>query len=235
MSKTLCFHFSLYMLVSTVCVAQHVTSYRDAGRTGLNLTDHMLLLDSRKVLYGDGQAVEIKGTPYLAETFDSADVYTIKGVFTAVPMRYNIYEDYLEFKNKDVVYILDPALNIKRVDFKDYSFVVEKFEAGRKMKLGFFVLLDSGKVTLLAKKTVSYREPQPDKAMQEAKPGRYTKTGDEYLFKIGKGPLTEITSIKKMVESFPDRQNELKEFVSKEKISKNEEELIRLVRYYNSL
>ena len=125
MSKALCFYFILCMLASTGSVAQHITSYRDAGRTGLNLTDHMLLLDSRKVLYGDGSAEETKGTPYLAETFDSANVYTIKGVFAAVPMRYNIHEDYFEFKNKDVTYILDPALNIKRVDFRDYSFVVE--------------------------------------------------------------------------------------------------------------
>lgn len=195
----------------------------------------MLLLDSRKVLYGDGSAEETKGTPYLAETFDSANVYTIKGVFAAVPMRYNVHEDYFEFKNKDVTYILDPALNINRVDFRDYSFVVEKSEAGGKMKLGFFVLLDSGKVTLLAKKIVSYREPQPVKAMEEAKPGRYTKKDDEYFFRIEKGQLTAISSIKKMIESFPDKQNELKEFVDREKISKKEEDLIKLVQYYNSL
>lgn len=223
------------MFVSTASFAQHVTSYRDAGRTGLNVTDQMLLLDSRKVLYGEGATLETKGTPYLTETFDSANVYTMKGVFTDVPMRYNIYEDFLEFKSKDVTYILDPALNIKKVDFGDSKFVVEKTEAGGKMKLGFFELLDSGKVTLLAKKKVSYREPQPDKAMEEPKPGRYTRKDDEYFFRIEKGQLIEINSIKKMIEYFPDRQNELKEFAEKEKISRNKEDLIRLVRYYNSL
>lgn len=223
------------MLVSTISVGQHITSYRDAGRTGVNVTDQMLLLDMRKVLYGDGTGVETKGTPYLAVTFDSADVYTIKGVFIAVPMRYNIHEDYLEFKNKDATYILDPALNIKKVDFGDNSFVVEKSEAGGKMKLGFFELLDSGKVTLLAKKIVTYREPQPDKAMEEAKPGRYTKKQDEYFYKVGNGPISEIGSIKKMIENFPDKQNELGEFINKEKISKDRADLIKLVTYYNSL
>ena len=58
---------------------------------------------------------------------------------------------------------------------------------------------------------------------------------DEYFFKIGNGQLTEISSVKKMIENFPDKQNELKEFVRREKISKNEEDLIKLVRYYNSL
>ncbi len=234
MSKKPVLFISLWMLASAVCVGQHITSYRDAGRTGLNVTDHMLLLDSRKVLYGDG-AAETVGTPYLAETFDSADVYTLKGVFNSMQMRYNVHEDYMEYKDKDVVYILDPALNIKRVDLGNNRFVVEKSEAGGKMKLGYFVLLDSGKVTLLAKKNVAYREPQPAKAMQEATLGSYTKQKDEYFFKIGNGQLNEITSPKRMIESFPDKKDELEQFVRKEKISRNEEDLTRLVRYYNSL
>jgi len=234
MSKLPYFLVSLLMIGSSLSVAQHVTSYRDAGRTGLNVTDHMLLLDSRKVLYGEG-ASDTKGTPYLAETFDSANVYTLKGVFAGLPMRYNIHYDYLEFKKKDVIYILDPALNITRVDFKDYSFVVEKSEAGGKMKLGFFVLLDSGKVTLLAKKNVSYRDPQPAKAMQDATPATYSKQKDEYYYKIGSGQPIEISSVKKMIDDFPDKHDELEQFVRKEKISKNDEDLVKLVRYYNSL
>jgi len=226
--------FSLWMLASKVCVAQHITSFRDAGRTGLNVTDHMLLLDARKVLDGDG-SVETIGTPYLAETFDSAVVYTLKGVFHVMQMRYNVHKDYMEYKDKDVVYILDPALNIKKVDHGNYRFVVEKYEAGGKMKLSYFVLLDSGKVTLLAKKNVAYREPQPAKAMQEPTLGSYSKQKDEYFFKIGNGQLNEISSAKRMIESFPDKQDELEQFVRKEKISKNEDDLIRLVRYYNSL
>ena len=39
-----------------------------------------------------------------------------------------------------------------------------------------------------------------------------------------------------MIASFPDKQEEVKQFAKKEKISpKKEEELVKLVRYYNSL
>ena len=86
----------LSILISTSSFAQHLTSYRHVG-SGLSITDQMQLLDVRRVLYGDRYA-EIQGTPYLTETFDSANVHTDKGVFFGVPMRYNIYEDYLEFK-----------------------------------------------------------------------------------------------------------------------------------------
>jgi hypothetical protein len=192
----------------------------------------MHLLDTRRALYGAESAPEFQGTPYLTETFDSANVHTTKGVFRGVPMRYNIYEDYLEFKNKDVTYILDPKLDIIKVDFGSNRFVVEKTV---KMKLGFFELLDSGKVTLVAKMGVYYREPQPTKGIVDAVPGTFTRKGDEYMYRIEKGQLNEIGSIKKMIESFPDKHNELKEFARKERISKNKEDLIKLVQFYNSL
>jgi hypothetical protein len=39
-----------------------------------------------------------------------------------------------------------------------------------------------------------------------------------------------------MIAAFPDKQTELTEFAKKEKISpKKEDEMIKLVRYYNSL
>lgn len=224
--------FSLWVLLSTTSPAQHLTSYRDGATVGQNITEQLHLLDTRKALYGNGSAPEFQGTPYLTETFDSANIHTVKGVFRGVPMRYNIYEDYLEFKNKSVTYILDPTLNIIKVDFGSKSFVVEKIA---ETKLGFFELLDSGKVTLVAKMGVYYREPQPTRGIVEAIPAKYTRKGDEYMYKIEKGTLKEIGSIKKMIESFPDKQNELKEFVRMERISKNREDLIKLVRFYNSL
>lgn len=63
----------------------------------------------------------------------------------------------------------------------------------------------------------------------------YSKQKDAYFFKIGNGQLNEITSPKRMVESFPDKQDELEQFVRKEKISRNEDDLIKMIRYYNSL
>jgi len=234
MLKHLCFQLSLWMLATTITAAQHLTSYRDAGRVGINVTDHMLLQDSRRAM--DGPSTEkIEGSPYLSETFVTGDVYTNKGIHPAIPLRYNIYEDLIEFTSNDITYILDPGPNVRKVDFGGYSFVVEKPEVNGKS--GYYALLDSGKVTLLAKRTLTFREAQPPKPLEtEGKLARYSKAPDKYYYKIGNGPLIDISSIKKMIESLPDNHDELKQFASQEKISpKNEDELIKLVKYYNTL
>ena len=67
-------------------------------------------------------------------------------------------------------------------------------------------------------------------------PAKFSKSSDAYFYRIGSGELQEVDNIKDMIASFPDKQEELKQFAKKEKISpKKEEELLKLVRYYNSL
>ena len=232
---------NLYLLLTfclfsaAVAHAQHVPGNITGGGTGVNVTDHMLMMDARKAMSGPSEE-KIEGTPYLTEEFLTADVYSNKGKYPATPMRYNIFADYIEFKHKDITYILDAGPDIKKVDFGNFSLVVEKTEVKGKMKSGYFALLDSGKVTLLSKKVVTYREAQPPKALETTgKPARYSRSGDDYLYKVGNGPVMDVGSVKKMIESFPDKQEELKQFASQEKISKNEKDLVKLVKYYNSL
>jgi hypothetical protein len=53
---------------------------------------------------------------------------------------------------------------------------------------------------------------------------------------VASGELYEIESLKKLIEAFPDKHDELNAFASKEKISiRKEDELIQLIQYYNKL
>ena len=46
----------------------------------------------------------------------------------------------------------------------------------------------------------------------------------------------KIDNLKKMIEGFPDKKNELSQFAKSEKINtKDEEDLKKLIKYYNSL
>jgi len=223
------------LLVFLSSEAQHISGKMLSGGTGANLSDHVLMLNSKRALYGEPEE-EIEGTPYLTETYDSANVFTSKGTYFGVPMRYNIHADYIEFKQADVLYILDPRPDINLVDFGSYKLVVHKKEIDGKTLLGFYALLDSGKVTLMSKKMVSFREKRPPKGLEyNGSPAKYSRLADEFVFKIGNGELLKVTSVKKMIDNFPDKQKELTDFANREKISKNEKELTKLVRYYNSL
>lgn len=236
MSLKLGFLLGFWLMAYSALDAQPLPGNMAGAGTGINLSDHMLILDSKKNMDVEPEEI-IGGTPYLIETFTTGDVYSNKGKFAAVPMRYNIYADYIEFKEKDVTYILAPGPDIKKVNLGDYHFVVEKYQVKGKTQLGYFTLLDSGKVMLMSKKMVTFRGKQEPKAIETAgTPARYTRSSDEYHYKIANGALIKVSSIKKMIESFPDKQEELKQFASQEKISpKNESELVKLVRYYNSL
>src|SRR6185503_1940379 len=107
----------------------------------------------------------------------------------AVPMRYNIEGDYVEFKQKDVTYILDPSPSVKKVSLPTTHLVVDNYEVKGKSTSGYYVLLDSGKLTLLMKKKVILRPAQAPKAIEtEGKPARYEKLGDEFFYKLNGGP-----------------------------------------------
>ena len=67
-------------------------------------------------------------------------------------------------------------------------------------------------------------------------PAKFTRTDDVYYYKIGEGEVVKIDNLKKMIEGFPDKKNELSQFAKSEKINtKDEEDLKKLIKYYNSL
>jgi hypothetical protein len=223
------------MAIVSLSIAQRLPGNAPGSGMGMNLSDHLLILDSKKGR-GGGAEENVDGTPYLQDEFVAANVFTTKGTYTAVPMRYNMYTDYIEFKQKDGIYVLDPRPDVRKVVFEQFSMVTENHTVKGKSIRGYFMMLDSGKVSLLERKAVAYQPAQPPKGLEtEGRQARYDKPKEQFYYKLGSGALVEITTIKKMIDSLPDHQAEVSKFASQEKISRNEEELTRLVKYYNSL
>jgi hypothetical protein len=207
-----------------------------AQTQALNNINNLLLAKYERNNLADNASERIEGTPYLTETFAMGEVCLDNGKHT-VPVRYNIYDDLIEYQQNDQTYVLNPNRHIERVRFDDHVLVAEKYEFKGKVKYGYFVLLDSGKVTLVSKKMVIYRGSQETKGLDPGPaPAKYTRISDRYYYKVGNGELKKVGSIKNMIANFPDKQEELSQFAKREKISAGkEDELIRLVKYYNSL
>ena len=204
--------------------------------TGRNVDDHLLIKDAEKNL-GLDDAIEVIGTPYLDEKFAPGEIIFDKGMSNAVPIRYNIYKDWIEYQQNNQTYILDPDVRIKSVKYDENTFVVEPYASKGKTRLGYFKVLDSGRVTLLSKQTVMYKEYQQAQALQSSSsPPKYTRTADQFYFKIEAGEIQKVDNLKNMIASFPDKQDELSAFAKKEKISvRKEEDLKRMMTYYHSL
>ncbi len=184
----------------------------------------------------EGKASDIEGTPFLDDNFVQGEVY-VGAKRTVVPVRYNIFQDWIEYQQAGQTLVLEPNKTIEKVRIGDQTLVAEKFEFKGKLKYGYLSLIDTGKVVLLSKKIVRYFPVQKGKAFDGRDlPAKYVKGVDVFFYRIGDGPLQEIDNLKSLIASLPDKQEEMKQYVKKEKISvKKEQELIQLMRYYSTL
>jgi hypothetical protein len=123
---------------------------------------------------------------------------------------------------------------MRKVQLGDLTLVVDQIETS--LPPGLFILLDSGKITLLLKKVIVFREKQEPKAIETTgKPARYATAPDVMYLRIGNEKLTKVTNLKKMIATFPDHNEEMMQFAKEKKISTNKpDELKLLVNYYNN-
>jgi hypothetical protein len=182
-------------------------------------------------------ASKIEGTPYLNEQFIEGEIIFGEANRTKVPVRYNIFQDLMEYQQNGKALALDPTKKIKTVKMGDEIFIVEKYSLEGKTKYGFLNLIDTGKMTLLSKKMIKYQEPLKGRGLDGGDlPAKFSRMSDTFFYRLGDGELKEVGNLKELIASLPDKQEEVKQFAKKEKISpKKQEELVKLVRYYNSL
>src|SRR5688572_4082641 len=182
--------------------------------TGRDFEDHALIQQAKKsqITYH-----EVEGSPFLDENFVPGDISSFQGKYKGIPMRYNIFEDYIEFKQKDVIYILAAGHNIQKVILGNETFVVDEHEVKGRVKFGFLTLLDSGKVTLLSKKTVLFTPHREPKALESSStPAQFTRANDLFYYKIGKGDVLRVGSLKNFIDSLPDKKEEMARYAKQE-------------------
>lgn len=210
--------------------AQEIPVAGPGSGSGMNIADHMLIQISKQTT--DPRQEEVVGSPYLSDNFTRGKIHSTKGSLAA-DMRYNVYQDVVEFKQGNLTYILNPSPVILRVDFEEYKLVVG--DGFKNRTYGFYAILDSGRAVLLTKKSVAYHEARPPGALEsQAHPAQYANLPDTYYYQVDNGPITRVTNIKRLIAAFPDRRDQLRTFASEEKISPNKsDDLTRLFRFYN--
>jgi hypothetical protein len=202
--------------------------------TGKDLKDHMLIEMTKKT---EHSVTEFEGSPFLNEQFVTGTVYSSNKKYGAIPLRYNIFNDQMEFQQNNNIYALYPEPRVTKVILGEETYVVEKHDVKGKMAYGYLTRLDSGKMILLSKKVVRFTERQEAKALQSsATPAKFTRVQDVYYYKIGDGDVTKVGSLKNLIESLPDKHEELSSYAKKEKLTtRSAEDLKKLSAYYNNL
>jgi hypothetical protein len=194
-----------------------------AQRGGFNIADHLLIREAKS--FGDGRPkVVYEGSPYLNDEFKTGVVSAGTMQFNGVPMRYNIVDDVMEYQVVGQTFLLDPDPKITKIVIGDQTFVV--------VSNGFYELQVEGKLSLLSKKVINYR-PNNDLT---GVPAKYSRQEDIHYLILADLSQEKVTTMKNFLDFIPDKKEEMTALAKTEKLSvKDWDDLVRLVKYYNSL
>jgi hypothetical protein len=178
----------------------------------------------------------IKGSQFINDQYVDGTIHYADKTLKA-PLRYNAFQDVMEYQQNGKPLVLDAGKSIARVQIGESTFITHPYDAKGKQKFGYFAVLDSGEMMLLCKKAIVYQAPLKGRALDGGDlPAQYKPAPDTYYYKVGDGSLKEVDNLKSLLSDLPENQPALVDYAKKEKISvKKEKDLVALVKQYNSL
>lgn len=195
-----------------------------------------LSMDVNRSKSAESKMVNIAGTPYLADDFQPGNIYYDgKYEISDVPLRYNIYNDEMEFESKETIMAISAPQKIDKVLIGEVAFIFIAQTKGGNPN-GYVKKWNPDYPALLTKMTVAFLKQDPVRAYETPKPARYERGTDEHYVILAPGKIENVKSVKKLIQILGDHQQELEVFAKKEKISNNDpEELASMLAYYHGL
>lgn len=221
MKKTLIF-ISLFSL--TVIYGQVLTGTLP---TEMNIYNKVNSKNSSKELNYD----EIKGTPFPNKQFVAAK---FKDNFETAPARYNSFNDNIEYKKNDEIFVLPDTEDFSRVTYIDTKETLVNLKTGDELS-GYFYEIVNGKNSLYKKIKTKYIDATPAKTTYDSdKPASFKTLSPVYYIKTDKGFIKKPKNQKEILEQFPDKKEALNTFFKENKIKfDKEEDLKKLVNFLN--
>ena len=186
-----------------------------------------------------GSLAGVEGSPYLKTKFVKGAVLTENDVrYVGIPLRYNIYNDEIEFKNSkgQVLSIQFPG-GIKQVKIGSDIFVYHLFfVSADRVTQGYLQKIISGKANAFIRYRVIYQEAQPALAYKNPQPPKFIPQPSYYYVSKGQKPAVRVEKTKQLIKFLGNHKNELEAFAKKNKIKiRRLDDLRRILYYYNSL
>jgi len=239
--RNLCLAFFCFGFI-TAAISQNEGYIYDGGLTIKTTSDFFKIqasdVKNTKAFLKDN---DIAGTPYLNNDFVPGNIITKNAVkYIDIPLRYNIYNDEIEFSQDGEAFALENPLNYSSISIAEQSFIYSSFVGrakGEAGKASFFELMNNkGKLFLLKRYSVQFIKPSPSQGYVEAKLAEFKKTPDSYYFKFGSSPAQEVGNLKSTLLMFGKHSKRIATFIKAEKLKlRNQEDLLRIVSFYNDL
>ena len=177
---------------------------------------------------------DIEGSPYLQADFVAGKIiYRKNPMLGPVPLRYNVYEDAIEYYLNDHVMELLAFPEVDRVVMGEDVLVFGSHQQKGKEHTGYYFLLEEGSYSLLKKSIIVLAEAVAAKPMQDAKPARFEPKKDKYFIAMPDGSIFPISSKKELIRLFG--KGKFSTFIKNEKIQVGKtKDLLKLIQFTNT-
>lgn len=185
-----------------------------------------------------GEVVDVHGSPWDKTEFVTGDIVTTSNQrYAGVPLRLNIYNDQIEFRNPE-----GKAFNIGIPELIDHimigneKYIYAPYTIANRIEKGYFMVLSEGKALLLQKKNVTLLPAEPAQAYKDPVPARFKRTESDYYLRVLPAEAKRVRNKKELVAIVGELPQSVEEFLKKNKTRFNKaEELTELINFYNSL
>lgn len=206
---------------------------RDLG----TLTDQFSYERSRIISIYGVDHYDIEGTPFLNESFIIGEVLLNDSVrFVNIPLRYNIYNDRMEFKNeREQILELDIAKDgfvffVENQVFLMRDYIYDGFDSR-----GVLELIADGKIRLYKKYKIEFKPATAPRGFQEAKPNRLVRQRDKFLLSIDGQTPRDFRNRNELITALQSIDPGIEDYIKDKRLNINsEKDMKRIVERINN-
>lgn len=191
---------------------------------------------TRKKDYSD---VKYQGTPYYHENPVLGTPFKKEVAQPKLMLQYNAYNDEIEIKDGDKTYSLLKSANVK-AEINGERFIIDYFltKEGEEKEGYLIQLTQSGDAVLYFKPIKEYIPgKEPTSGYESYFPPQFVDKS-EFYYRLNNSRSAQIlkTRKKNLIQIFTDKEKEIKDFISANKLDLDERaDLVKLFDYYNNL
>lgn len=154
-----------------------------------------------------------------------------------IPLKYNIYNDDIEFKTKkDECLAISEPKSLRKIIIGDDTFIYAKKSNKKNARYGYYQLLTTGKIQLLPRHHIAFRDAESPNGISQPRPARFERKSSTFFMKIGENIPLQISKKKDIQSIFGKESKQILAYIKSEKINvRKKTQLIKLVRFINQI
>jgi hypothetical protein len=184
---------------------------------------------------------DIEGSPFLSEEFTDGSLITTDSVmYNNIPLRYNIFNDEMEFLQNTpgaVPMVISNPRKFIYFILEDKVFIYTAFLNNNKPGSGYFEVLNEGRCQVLLRRNTVYAEEEKSQGYNYTKPARFEVKNHQYYLRINNN-IPEEFSLRRgsILQIFSNKKSDIEHFVKENRLSYRDiNHVIRITDYYSQL